>query len=91
MKRFIVGDLARVKYIRNGKSSYWYPGAIVEIARVCNNTIDKCDHEPIDYEVRTFNGEMAYPIDEQLEPLDANTELDKLFKEKEDERYVELT
>jgi len=74
--RFREGDLARLKYVRNGQSDFWRPGAVIEVMEICNCT--DFDGNPYDYVVRMFNGGKAFPIDNQLEPLDTESVLSKL-------------
>ena len=73
MKRFSIGDIARVKYVRSGRSEFWHEGAIVEIIEVSNNVDNIIDYDGgddvYDYIVRMINGGRAFPIDSQLEPF----------------------
>lgn len=70
MRRFQVGDYARVKYIRFNPTTgdAWREGAIVEIIfRYDPGTVDTFG-DLMDYIVQCSDGTFAYPIDEQLEP-----------------------
>jgi len=66
MRRFNVGDLARVKYVRAGRNDFWHEGIVVEIIEVKPTTTD-FDGQSYDYVVRMFNGGKAFPVDAQLE------------------------
>jgi len=79
MPKFKIGDKARVKYVRWGESDSWKPGAVVTIHDLYNGVDSSGDG--FDCVVVCSNGQVAFPLFEQLEPLVDLGSWDTLEKE----------
>lgn len=67
MKKFKVGDKARVVYIRNGSDPYWRVGIVVIILAIeKGKTLNDMPYECI---VELKNGRIAEVLFDQLEPI----------------------
>lgn len=71
MSKFKIGDIARLKYIRGGASSYWRPGAVVTVIDIHLGDT-KPGSAPYDYLVKMEDGTIGFPIEDQLEPIVKN-------------------
>ncbi len=68
MAKFEVGDKARVKYIRNCKSTSWKVGSIVVIRDLVSGISERSGRH-FDCTVICSDGSKAIPMFDQLEPI----------------------